>query len=107
MTPRAVLPKCGSPLRASARIRYRILHPEPGLLRRNLHAVYELDSRPRIFREQEVPVEIDVVEQRGDLRTRGNSQARLDHAPEHRAEAERARGVHHPHRLPNAARLRE
>ena len=32
---------------------------------------------------------------------------RLDHAAEHHAEAERARGVRHPHRLADPARLRE
>src|SRR5215212_7778741 len=105
MTPRAVLPKCGSPLRPSARIRYRIPDTQPRLLRRNLHAVDELDARPRIVREQEVAVEVDVVAQRCDLRPRSDPEPRLDHAAEHHSEPERARGVNHPHRLADAAGL--
>ena len=37
----------------------------------------------------------------------GDPEARLDHAAEHHAEPERARGVRHPHRLADPARLRE
>ena len=38
---------------------------------------------------------------------RGDAEPRLDHAAEHAAELERARRVHHAHRLADAARLRE
>ena len=37
----------------------------------------------------------------------GDPEPGLDHAAEHHAEPERARGVHHPHRLADPARLRE
>ena len=58
-------------------------------------------------REQDVAVEVDVVEQARDVRARRDAEARLDHAAEHAAEPERARGVHHAHRLADAAGLRE
>ena len=80
---------------------------EARLLRRKLDAVDERDARPRVVREQEVAVEVDVVEERRDLRAGRDPEPRLDHAAEHAAEPERARGVHHPHRLADPARLRE
>ena len=80
---------------------------ESRLLRWQLDAVDERHSRPRVVREQEVAVEVDVVEERRDLRARGDAQSRLDHAAEHAAEPERAGGVHHAHRLADPARFRE
>src|ERR671936_434056 len=48
MTPRIVLPYCGSPERPSARTRYRLPDTKSGLLRRGLDAVRlrELDVDP-------------------------------------------------------------
>jgi hypothetical protein len=68
-----------------------------------LNAVHELDPFPRVVGKEEVAVEIDVIAQTRDLAGRGNSEARLDHAAEHDAEAERARRVSHPDGLPDAA----
>src|SRR5690348_12516652 len=76
---------------------------EPGLLRWKLYAVDEGHARPGVVREQEVAVEVDVVEERRDLRAGGDAEPRLDHAAEHAAEAERASGVHHAHRLADPA----
>ena len=56
---------------------------------------------------QNVAVEVDVVEEARDVRARSDPEARLDHAAEHAAETESARGVHHSHRFADAARLRE
>ena len=64
---------------------------------RHLHAVDELDPRPGVLADQQVAVEVDVVEERGDVRARGDAEAGLDHAAEHQPEPERARGVRHPH----------
>src|SRR5919108_3190287 len=107
MTPRAVFPKWGSPERPSARIRYRVTDSESRLVGRELHAVHELDSRPRVLGKQQVPVQVDVVAERSHLRRSRDGEPRLDHAPEHDAESERARGVRHLDRLADPARLRE
>src|SRR3954470_16676390 len=80
---------------------------EPGFLGWKLDAVDERDARPRVVREQEVAVEVDVVEEGRNLRAGGDAEPRLDHAAEHAAKPERAGGVHHPHRLADPARLRE
>src|SRR5581483_12118889 len=68
---------------------------EARTIRRELHAVHELDARPRVFADQQVSVQVDVVEERGDVGSRGDCEAGLDHATEHQAEAERARGRGH------------
>src|SRR5512143_3074521 len=108
MTPRAVLPKCGSADLPSARIRtLRLLDTETWSLRGELDAVDELDARPRVVREQEVAVEVDVVAQARDLRAGRDAEARLDHAAEHDAEPERPRRVRHLDRLADATGLRQ
>src|SRR3954469_25230949 len=99
MTPRSVLPWWGSCERRSARTRYRLSDTEAWLLRGQLDAVGELDPRPRIVREQEVPVEVDVIAEAGHLRCGRDREAGLDHAPEHHAQAERTGGVRHAHAL--------
>jgi hypothetical protein len=58
-------------------------------------------------REQQVAVQVDVVHQRRDLRTRRDRETRLDHAAEHHAEPERPSGVRHSHRFTDPARLCE
>src|SRR2546423_12598691 len=88
-------------------MRYRVPDTESWGRRGKLHAVDELDARARVLREQQVAVEVDVVAQARDLRRGGDSEPRLDHAPEHHAQAEGASGMRHPHRLPNPARFRE
>src|SRR3954468_18490455 len=108
MTPRAVLPKCGSPDRPSARIRsLRGRNTEPGGIGGQLHAVGEPDTRPWILGEQQVPVEVDVVHEARDVRARGDPESGLDHAAEHHAEPQRAGGVEHAYRLADAAGLRQ
>src|SRR5579884_2024707 len=79
------------------------MHTEPRLVGGNLHAADEPHARPRVVREEDVPVEVDVVEEARDVRARGDAEAGPDHAPE----PERTRRVHHPHRLADAAGLRE
>src|SRR5690349_20165322 len=104
MTPRAVLPKCGSPERPSARTSsLRRRDTEPRLVGWELDAVDELDAGPRVVCKQQVAVEVDVIHEARDVRAGRDPEARLDHASEHDAEPERARRVHHPHRLANAA----
>ena len=61
----------------------------------------------RVLGEQEVAVEVDVVAERRNDAAGSDADARLDHAAEHHAETERARGVRHPDRLADPARLRE
>src|SRR3954451_3942798 len=108
MTPRAVLPKCGSPDRPSARIKsLRGRDTESGRVGGQLDAVGEANARPGVVGEQQVPVEIDVIHETRDLRAWRDAETGLDHAPEHHAEPECARGVDHPHRLADAAGLRE
>src|SRR5438552_19074111 len=80
---------------------------EPRLVRCELDAVHERDARPRVVREQEVAVEVDVVEEGRDLRAGRDAEPRLDHAAEHAAEPERARGVHPSYRLADPRGLRE
>src|SRR5437867_1477365 len=82
-------------------------HAETWPVGRQLDAVAELDARPRILREQQIPVEVDVVAQARDLRCGGDAEPGLDHAAEHHAEAEGACRVCHPYRLADAARLCE
>src|ERR1700750_1073206 len=108
MTPRAVLPKCGSPERPSARtssLRRRTAEPRP--VGWELDAVDEFDAGPRIVGEQEIAVEVDVIHEARDLRAGSDPETRLDHAPEHDAETERTRRMHHAHRLADPACLRE
>src|ERR1051326_7513596 len=107
MTPRAVLPKCGSPLFPSARTRYRVLDTESWSVGRKLNTILELDTRPRIVGQQQVAVEIDVIAERRDVRARGDPETRLDHAAEHHTEAQGAGRVRHPNRLANAPGLGE
>ena len=59
------------------------------------------------MRDEDVPIQVDVVEQARDVRAGGDAESGLDHAAEHRSEPERPRGMHHAHRLADAARLRE
>src|SRR6476646_7780331 len=89
MTPRAVLPKCESPDLPSARTRYRVPDTESWSVGRKLNTILELDTRPRIVREQEVAVEIDVVAERRDVRAGRDAQPGLDHAAEHHAQVQR------------------
>src|SRR6185503_17223187 len=72
-----------------------------------LHAVDELDPRPRVVCEQQVAVEVDVIHEARDVRAGRDPEAGLDHAAEHHAEAESTRSVNHPYRLADPARLRE
>src|SRR5262249_43145415 len=72
-----------------------------------LDAVAELDARPRVLEQQQVPVQVDEVAETRDLRARGDAEPGLGHATEHDAEPERAGGMRHPHGLADAARLRE
>src|SRR5580765_4716177 len=105
MTPRAVLPWCGSPLLPSARTRYFVSDTESRGRRRKLDAVDERDARPRVVGEEQVAVEVDVVAERREVRAGGDAESRLDHAAEHHAESERARGVRHSDRLADPTRL--
>src|SRR5580765_861498 len=107
MTPRAVLPKCESPDLPSARTRYRVPDTESRSVGRKLNTILELNTRPRIVREQEVAVEIDVVAERRDVRAGCDAEPGLDHAAEHHAQVERACRVRHAHRFADPARLRE
>src|SRR6185295_16859956 len=107
MTPRAVLPKCGSPLFPSARTRYRVRDTESRSVGWKLDAVDEIDARPRIVGEQEVAVEVDVIAERRDVRARRDAETGFDHAAEHHAEPEGARRVCHTHGLADSARLRK
>ena len=64
MTPRAVLPWCGSPEKPSARISsLRRLDAESGPFRGSLDTAREFNTGPRVAGEQEVAVEVDVVEE--------------------------------------------
>src|SRR5207247_1446735 len=88
-------------------MRYRFSDTQPGRVRRKLDAVDELDAGPRVLREQQVAVQVDMVEEARDLRARGDGEARLVHAAEHETEPERAAGVRDPHRLADSSGLRE
>src|SRR6266540_3791090 len=107
MTPRAVLPWCGSPERPSASMRYRFSDTQPGRVWGKLDAVDELHTGPRVLGQEQVAVEVDVVEEARDLRAGGHRETGFVHAAEHQAEPERAAGVRDPHRLADAAGLRE
>src|SRR5918998_5260263 len=88
-------------------MRYRFTYAQAWSFGGDLHAVDEADALPRIVREQEVAVEVDVVAQAGDLTAGRDAEARLEHAAEHDAQAERPRSVRDPHRLADAAALGE
>src|SRR5438876_11293387 len=107
MTPRAVLPKCGSPDLPSARTRYLMCDTEPWCVRGKLNAVHELDAGPWVLGEEQVAVEVDVIAEACHRGARGDPEARLDHAAEHHAEPERARGMRHADALPHPAGLCE
>ena len=94
-------PRRGSGSRFSLDTEPRLARREPGRRRRTRRPGHGSS------REQEVAVEVDVVAERRDGAAGGDAEARLDHAAEHHAEPERARRVRHPHRLADAARLRE
>src|ERR1700748_1773878 len=104
MTPRAVFPWCGSadwPSARSRSLRGRdaiSFNSESGGIAGELDPVDEFDAGPGIGGEQQVAVEVDVIHQARDVRAGGDPEARLDHAAEHDAEAERARRMHHAHR---------
>ena len=68
-----------------------------------LHAVDELDPVPRVVSEEEVAVEVDVIAQARELAGGRDPEARLDHAAEHDAEAERAGRVDDPYGLADPA----
>src|SRR5439155_26253000 len=80
---------------------------EAGAVGGTLDAIREFNTGPRGRCEQEIPVDVDVVAEARDLGSGGDPETGFDHAPEHHPEAERASGVRHPHRLANAARLRQ
>src|SRR5689334_7873755 len=82
-------------------------HPDPGLLGQHHPAVGEPETAERAVGDQQVPVEVDPVDERRHLQRLSDPELRLDHAAEHDAEAERARRVRHAHRLADAAALRE
>ena len=65
----------------------------------------EAEPLERVVGVQQVAVEVDDVDQRRQLRGRGDAQARLVHAAQHHRQAERAGGVDHALRLADAARL--
>src|SRR3954452_12237152 len=108
MTPRAVLPKCASAERPSARISSRRADDaEAGPVCGSLDTAGEFNTGPRVGGEQEVDIEVDVVAEARDLRAGGDAEGGLHHAPEHDPEPERAGAVRHPHRLADPARLGE
>src|SRR5260221_2885928 len=80
---------------------------QPGLVGGKLHALDELPPGPRIVRDEDVAVEVDVVEETRDRGARRDAETRLDHAAEHAAETERARSMHHAHRLADPAGFRK
>src|SRR5262245_58911474 len=80
---------------------------EPGVVRGHLHAVDELDPRPRVLGEKKVAVEVDVVAERRDAAPGRDREARLDHAAEHDPEPEGPGSVGHANGFPDASRLCE
>ena len=82
-------------------------HPEPRPVARQHPAVVEPQPAEGLVGEQQVAVEVDPVDQRGDLRRGRDSELGLDHAAEHHAQPEGARRVDHPHSLAQAAGLGE
>src|ERR1044072_5877033 len=99
MTTPALLPQCGSADLLSARSRYFLSDTEPRRGRRKLDAVDERDARPRVVGDEDVAVEVDVVAEGREVRAGGAAESGLDHAAEHHAESESARGVRHAHGL--------
>src|SRR6266542_6579776 len=88
-------------------MRYRFSDTQPGRVWGKLDAVDELHTGPRVLGQEQVAVEVDVVEEARDLRAGGHRETGFVHAAEHQAEPERAAGVRDPHRLADAAGLRE
>src|SRR3954452_16515663 len=72
-----------------------------------LDATGEFNTGPRVEREQQVAVQVDVIAEARDLRGGGGPETGLHPAGEDHAQAEGAGRVHHPYGLANAARLRE
>src|SRR5262245_9041516 len=106
MTPRAVFPWCESPENPSASSsNLRSADTEPRFGRRELNTVLERDARPGVVCDQEVAVEIDVVEEARDVRAGRDPEPGLDHASQHDAEPESARGVRDPNGLADPSRL--
>src|SRR5262245_19611262 len=83
------------------------MDPEAGVGRRHLHAVDELDPRPRVLGEKKVAVEVDVVAERRDAAPGRDREARLDHAAEHDPEPESPGSVGHANGFADPPRLRE
>src|SRR5436190_10347369 len=88
-------------------MRYRFSDTQSGRVGRKLYAVSELDPRPRILGQEQIAVEVDVVEEARNLRSRRDRETRLVHAAEHHSQPERAARVDDAHRLADAAGLRE
>src|SRR5215211_7537395 len=88
-------------------MRYRFADTQAGVVGGKLYAVHELYAGPRVLRQEQVPVEVDVVEEARHLRARRNRQARLVHAAEHEPQPERATGMGEPNGLTDPARLGE
>src|SRR6476660_5065323 len=104
MTPRAVFPWCGSPECPSAsRTSLRSRDTEPRPVGGKLDSARERHAGPRVVREKQVAVEVDVIAEARDLRGRRDGEAGLDHAPEHHAEPERAGGARHADRFADPA----
>src|SRR5256885_274755 len=78
---------------------------EPRLVGRPLDSLADLHAGPRILREQDVAVEVDVGAEACDLSGCGDTETRLDHAAEHDAEVECARRVCHAHGFADATGL--
>src|SRR5262245_64369536 len=88
-------------------MRYRFSDTQPWGFRGQLDPVDELDTRPRVVAQEQVAVQVDVVAETRDLGAGGDGQARLVHAAEHDAEAQRPRHVRDADGLADPARLRE
>src|SRR5204862_3588864 len=85
--------------------RERTGHAQTWRFGRELDAVGELDAGPRVFREEQVAVEVDVVAEARDLAAGRDAEPGLDHAPEHHAEAERPGRVRPPNRPADPPRI--
>ncbi len=72
-----------------------------------MDAVDELDTRPWIFAEEVVAVEIDLVAEARDRGSGGDAEPRLDHAAEHHTEPERPGRRNHAQRLADPTGLRQ
>src|SRR6266545_2022838 len=88
-------------------MRYRLSDTQARFVGGKLDAVDELHSWPRVIREEQVAVEIDVVAEACDLRCGCDSESGLEHAAEHHAQVQCTRRVRHADRLANPPRLRE